>query len=291
MTGPQKENGYTPIANEILEQLAKIRIPGQARQVLDVILRQTYGWNKKADVITLSKLSEATGIEKPHVIRAKNKLLAMNLIAQKGNKKVAKKGNRIGLTYSFNKHYKDWKQVPVGKPVAKNGNNDCQKRQQPLPKMATPLIYSKDTTKDTQKKEDCAAEKTDHQVVVDYWHDQYLEVVGTIYDFDDSKDFRQFKLLLKKYSVKQIFALIDELIETDDLWLSTKRTPVWLYSKRNELIQAIKKRSQPQMSERQRKNAQGMAEYLREEGIDDGSGQANVSRNTKRIGVDISKKG
>lgn len=47
MANPQCENGFTKIANELMEALAKIRIPGEARQVLDVIFRQTYGWNKK----------------------------------------------------------------------------------------------------------------------------------------------------------------------------------------------------------------------------------------------------
>ena len=47
MANPQKENGYTSIANDIVEALAGIRIPGEARQCLDVILRKTYGWNKK----------------------------------------------------------------------------------------------------------------------------------------------------------------------------------------------------------------------------------------------------
>ena len=38
MANPQTENGYTKIANEIMEALAHIRIPGEAMQVLLVIL-------------------------------------------------------------------------------------------------------------------------------------------------------------------------------------------------------------------------------------------------------------
>lgn len=37
MAEPQKENGYTPIANEIMDALCRIRIPGEERQVLDCI--------------------------------------------------------------------------------------------------------------------------------------------------------------------------------------------------------------------------------------------------------------
>ena len=46
MANPQKENGYIMIANEIMEALAKYRIPGEQRQCLDVILRKTYGYDR-----------------------------------------------------------------------------------------------------------------------------------------------------------------------------------------------------------------------------------------------------
>jgi phage replication O-like protein O len=48
---PQKEHGYTPIANEIYDAFVRTRISGEARQVLDCIIRKTYGYNKKEDKI------------------------------------------------------------------------------------------------------------------------------------------------------------------------------------------------------------------------------------------------
>lgn len=83
MANPQIENGYTRIANEIMDALAKIRIPGQARQVLDFILRKTYGWNKKTDMISLSQFVEGTGLSKVAVCKGINKLLGMNIITKK----------------------------------------------------------------------------------------------------------------------------------------------------------------------------------------------------------------
>jgi len=62
MANPQIENGYTRIANETMDALAKIRIPGQARQVLDFILRKTYGWNKKTDMISFITIRKRDGI-------------------------------------------------------------------------------------------------------------------------------------------------------------------------------------------------------------------------------------
>jgi phage replication O-like protein O len=87
MASPQKENGYTAIANEIMDALAKIRIPGEERQVLDSILRKTYGWNKCEDPIALSQFVEMTGLNKPHIVRSINGLLLKKviIITQKGN--------------------------------------------------------------------------------------------------------------------------------------------------------------------------------------------------------------
>ena len=114
---PQIENGYTRIANEIMNELAKIKIPGQARQVLDYIFRKTYGWHKKTETISLSQFVEGTELSKVAVCKAINKLLSMNLVTKKGNAKslFTKKGNDTNVTYSFQKDYTAWKPATLPK--------------------------------------------------------------------------------------------------------------------------------------------------------------------------------
>ena len=58
MANPQRENGHVDIANEIMDKLCRYRIPGEVRQVMDTVFRKTYGWNKKADRISLSQFCE-----------------------------------------------------------------------------------------------------------------------------------------------------------------------------------------------------------------------------------------
>lgn len=104
MANPQKEDGYTPISNEILNALGRVRIPGEANQVLYVIIRQTYGFQKKEDQIALSQFCEKTGMQKPDVCRALAKLLTMNIIVSK------KANDKYGITaYGLNKNYEEWK--------------------------------------------------------------------------------------------------------------------------------------------------------------------------------------
>lgn len=117
---PQLENGHLRIANELMEALARIRIPGEARQVLDVILRKTYGYKKKYDHIPLTQFRLATGLKGPHVVRAINKLLKMKLVTKKDNG---------GLPlYGPNKDFDTWRPLPKKVTVAQKGNNRCPKR-------------------------------------------------------------------------------------------------------------------------------------------------------------------
>lgn len=148
MASPQKENGYTAIANEIMDALCRTRISGEERQILDCILRKTYGWHKCEDAISLTQFVTMTGINKPHVIRAIHGLLLKNIIS------VAEKGNEPAKVYKFIKDYNEWialpKKVTLPKKaivVAKNGNL-------PLPKMVpTKETITKETiTKDKSPK-------------------------------------------------------------------------------------------------------------------------------------------
>jgi phage replication O-like protein O len=117
MPSPQLENGYTKIANEIMDALCHIRIAGEERQVLDVIIRKTYGWNKCEDAIALSQFVEMTGIKKPHVVNAINRLLYKNIIS------VTKNSNDGTNVYKLVKDYSLWEPLPKKvKIVTKNSN-------------------------------------------------------------------------------------------------------------------------------------------------------------------------
>lgn len=64
MINPQIENGYTKIATEIIEKFCYYRISGEEWLVLWVVLRKTYGWNKKEDKISLSQFADLTKLSR-----------------------------------------------------------------------------------------------------------------------------------------------------------------------------------------------------------------------------------
>ena len=135
MASPQTENGYTKIANEIMEALARNRLSGQERQIVDVVLRKTYGFNKKEDVISMGQFSKLTGINRPLVARLLKSLLHKMIL------RVTQKDNTKGNSYIFQKDFEKWKvlhkKITVTQkdntPVTQNDNksvtqNDTYKR-------------------------------------------------------------------------------------------------------------------------------------------------------------------
>lgn len=100
MDNPQVENGHTDIANELMEQFAKLHLSGNEWMLLMVVLRKTWGWHKKEDSISLSQFQKSTGLSRPAVSKSLSKLVAKSVL-------VANKQNFI-VVYSVNKHYSDW---------------------------------------------------------------------------------------------------------------------------------------------------------------------------------------
>lgn len=141
MASPQKENGYVAIANEIAEALAQIRISGDEYRILWVVLRKTWGWNKKEDLISLSQFVLATGIKKPNIIRALKGLEAKNVVIKKDNGTIVK--------YTFNKDFDTWKPLSKKIMIIKNDNAVIKKDNKSLSKMIPTIPSIKPTnTKD-----------------------------------------------------------------------------------------------------------------------------------------------
>lgn len=108
MANPQRENGSTDIANEILDVLCAFRVPGELRQILDAIIRKTYGWHKKEDFISNSQIMKMTGLLKGNVSRGLSKLITHKLVIKTDNK------------LQLNKNYEEWISFKkLSKPITK----------------------------------------------------------------------------------------------------------------------------------------------------------------------------
>ena len=124
MASPQLENGYTKIANELLEAFARTNFSAYQRRVIDAIVRKTYGYRKKMDHIPISQIVELTQIHKCHVSRALKELNHRNIVT------------RLGNQIAINKNWQGWQQLPNGvtrKKVTPSGLKVTQRGIKKLP--------------------------------------------------------------------------------------------------------------------------------------------------------------
>lgn len=105
MASPQKENGYTEIAHELLEAFARLNLSPSDWQILWVILRKTYGWKKKADLISISQFQSLTGLDRKSVCRSIKSLAVKNIVSVGSIRDP--KGGKIN-TYQIQKNYRKW---------------------------------------------------------------------------------------------------------------------------------------------------------------------------------------
>lgn len=265
MASPQIENGYTKIANELLDALSGVDMSGSAWRIFNVILRKTYGFNKKLDKISLSQFEGKTGLTRMSVTRAIKELEEKFII-------VVNRETFIN-TFSVQKDHTKWgsnNMVTSNKVVTKTSNNmvtetsnrfDTHKRKEIKEKVEQSSTGKKSMKKNTfgKYKEN---DHGDYEEAVDYdsgevivdegdnkkkaQTDQKKKLVDWLVSHQqrDKRRFNrpnQFKALNRlidmEVSPKAIVAAIFEL-EAEDYWKNSTLKPDF-----NTVVKYFEKRS------------------------------------------------
>lgn len=108
IASPQIQNGYTKLANELLVALYRYPFSGNARRVVDWVIRDSYGWErKKTTAASFSDLEAELIMSRASVGFAVKGLIAAGIILR----------DTAGC-YALNKHYRDWiQQAPSMLPL------------------------------------------------------------------------------------------------------------------------------------------------------------------------------
>lgn len=112
MASPQKENGYTPISNELLEAFLQYKFPlnTEAPRVLWLfVARKTYGYSKKNDIISLSQFQNGTNLPRNTVVHWLAYLVKALLLVR-GAELL-----KNGYNYAINKDFEEW--IPLVKAL------------------------------------------------------------------------------------------------------------------------------------------------------------------------------
>lgn len=103
MASPQKENGFTPIANELLEKIYQCKFSLRELKIILAVIRFSYGFNRKTSALSLRFLEKATNIHLRHVQTTVKKLIIKNVLIIKTESKGIH-SRKIQL----NKNYDNW---------------------------------------------------------------------------------------------------------------------------------------------------------------------------------------
>lgn len=79
---PQLADGYTKIANDLLDAILLCDLTKHEFKITVAIIRKTYGWNKKVAAISVSTFQVMTGIDRRHVARAIKSLIDQGYIGR-----------------------------------------------------------------------------------------------------------------------------------------------------------------------------------------------------------------
>ena len=133
------DDGYTKIANELLEAAMSADLTVRQLKIVLAVIRKTYGFNKKTDRITNTQIAGMTGIHHTHICKAKNELLARNILVTNG------------LEIGVNKVVSCWKNdiSQVSQTLANSANKTLANSA----KHSVPTqLNTKDTLKDNKEK-------------------------------------------------------------------------------------------------------------------------------------------
>lgn len=101
MANPQKENGFTPIANEVIEALVKSHLLGSEFSMIMFVIRKTWGFQKKVDTISYSQFQKELKLSRVTVSKTIKNLVSKNILV-----KTCILPSKI--SFSFNKDYEKW---------------------------------------------------------------------------------------------------------------------------------------------------------------------------------------
>ena len=183
------DDGYTRIANDLLEKIISFPFTLRQQNLLLAIARKTYGYNKKIDWIGNKQLSELTRYPETRCSTTKNELIKMNVLVTKGRE--------VGINKNLNEWESDITQTSktftksVKKTFTKTVNHSLPKE-----------VNTKDnTTKDNKDNTPISPEGENlAQELLNYYNQSRNA---------RCQDFSPFIKALNKYSLDEIKLVID----------------------------------------------------------------------------------
>lgn len=216
---PQLENGYTRLANELLDALIGAGLTARQWAVVMAVIRKTYGFNKTSDEIGLSQLVAMTGLDKGNLSKTVRELESAKVL----NRSAGVHGYSLGI----NKKHKQWEllnqqpQLSKRQLLSNQQQYGCQNDNERVVESTTSGLSEQQPQNTSLKK----TQKTTSKDMRSF-RDRF-EVFWDAYPKKKSKDAAE-KALAKRKPDEQLFADIMlglERAKTSVEWLDKQFIP------------------------------------------------------------------
>jgi len=143
----QMENGFTRIADSLLDALALADLSKRELKIMLVVLRRTYGFGKKHAPLSASFIAQATGIQRQHIASTISAMVQRGIL----HREHTQHANLLGINKAW---FPSPETVTVGSP--ETGTVASPKTGTPtVPKTGTPhvpkQVHKRETSIDTSK--------------------------------------------------------------------------------------------------------------------------------------------
>lgn len=204
MANPQKENGSTDIANELLEVIYSSNFNAPQLDIIYCLIRYTYGFHRKSHKLSINFIAKATKRHKITISKELVKLIDKNVINVE--QKSTYSTSRI---LSLNKNYSTWG-VSQNETVSQNGASTVSQNETVGVSQNETKKLKKETKKETK---DIHTKSGDFGSVCQSVFD-YFDNCGVEEDFKNKMRFKvnrenetileMLEKICDKYSIKQI---------------------------------------------------------------------------------------
>lgn len=116
MAGPQLENGFTQIANELLEVIMRTNFNATQLKILLCIIRFTYGFQRKSHYFSINFIANSLGVSKRTIGKELINLINADVLSEV-EKYTAKKERKLQINKKYNQwqnftiSFSEWKQT------------------------------------------------------------------------------------------------------------------------------------------------------------------------------------
>lgn len=213
MADVQTENGFTRVANELLNEIVRFKFNGTELRIILTIWRYTYGFQRKQHDLSTNFLAEAIGIDNSRVKKVVKELIERKVIHVIEEATFSK--SRV---LSFNKKYNEW---DVGNDTRGQNLPHRYKTTPPQGSNTTPPQGSNKTPKKESIKDNYKDIPSSAELLFKHYQSKgiinHKNMNGPMVSAANAR--------LKDYSFEQLRQAIDnyaKIYSNDDYWFNAK---------------------------------------------------------------------